>query len=425
MKNIIPPVKGTRDFYPEQMALRTWLYNTVRNVSESFGYQEWDAPFLETLDLYAAKSGDELVKKQSYVFLDRGGDEITLRPELTPSLARMIAARQNELVFPVRWWSFGPFWRYERPGRGRSREFFQWNIDLLGANSPEADGEMVAIAAAFLKEVGLSPTQARICVNNRSFMDSEFDTLGIPPEKKAEVSGLVDRREKMESKPWETNALEIGLTQKQLDGLTSLLADEERWRKSEELVRLFRTLESLGYKDYVQFDSNIMRGLLYYTGTVFEAFDISRGVRRAILGGGRYDNLLRDVGGEPLPAVGFAMGDVVISLILQELSLFPSLAITPAAVLVTVFSPDLLLESYSLAADLRRSGINVTCYPEPAKIPKQFKFADRMGMCAVLVVGPDEVTAGKVTIKNLTNGTQETIIRSKVNEAVKTILESQ
>jgi histidyl-tRNA synthetase len=134
---------------------------------------------------------------------------------------------------------------------------------------------------------------------------------------------------------------------------------------------------------------------------------------------------MRDVGGEPLPAVGFAMGDVVISLILQELSLFPSLAITPAAVLVTVFSPDLLLESYSLAADLRRSGINVTCYPEPAKIPKQFKFADRMGMCAVLVVGPDEVTAGKVTIKNLTNGTQETIIRSKVNEAVKTILESQ
>jgi histidyl-tRNA synthetase len=425
MKKTIPPVKGTRDFYPEQMALRTWLYDTVRNVSESFGYQEWDAPYLESLDLYAAKSGDELVKKQSYVFTDRGGDEITLRPELTPSLTRMIAARQNELIFPLRWWSFGPFWRYERPGRGRSREFFQWNIDLLGVKSPEADAEMVAVAAAFLKAAGLTPTQAQICVNNRTFMDAEFDSLGIFPEKKAEVSGLVDRREKMEAKPWEANALEIGLTQKQLDGLKSILDDSERWKKSEELVRLFETLESLGVREYVRFDPNIMRGLLYYTGTVFEAFDISGSVKRAILGGGRYDNLLGDVGGEPLPAVGFAMGDVVINLILQELKLLPTLPISPAKVLVTAFSSELLMDSMSLAAELRDLGINVTCYPEPAKLPKQFKFADRMGMRVVLVIGPDEAKDGKVTVKNLTSGTQETIARSKVNEVIKKILESQ
>jgi histidyl-tRNA synthetase len=424
MKKFIPPVKGTRDFYPEQMAMRTWLYNTVRSVSESFGYQEWDAPFLETLDLYAAKSGEELVRKQSYVFTDRGGDEITLRPELTPSLARMIAARQNELAFPARWWSFGPFWRYERPGRGRSREFFQWNIDMLGVNSPEADAELVAIAASFLKAVGLAPTQARICVNNRRFMDLEFADLGIPPEKKADVSGLVDRREKMEPASWEANALEIGLTPGQLSGLKSLLADGERWRKSKELVRLFAALESLGVKEYVQFDPNIVRGLLYYTGTVFEAFDITGGVRRAILGGGRYDNLLRDVGGEPLSCVGFAMGDVVIGIILQELGLLPPLPVTPAAVLVTVFSPDLLPASYTLAADLRRLGLNVTCYPEPAKLPKQFKFADRMGMRAVLIVGPEEAASGKVTVKNLANGTQETILRSEVTESVKRILES-
>jgi histidyl-tRNA synthetase len=424
MKKIIPPVKGTRDFYPEQMAIRTWLYNTVRNVSESFGYQEWDAPCLETLDLYAAKSGEELVKKQSYVFTDRGGDEITLRPELTPSLARMIAARQNELTFPARWWSFGPFWRYERPGRGRSREFYQWNIDMLGVNSPEADAELVSIAAAFLKGVGLTPAQARICVNDRRFMDAEFDALGIPPEKKADVSGLVDRREKLEPEPWETNALEIGLTPKQLGGLKSFLADEERWRKSDELVRLFAALESLGLKEYVQFDPNIMRGLLYYTGTVFEAFDITGSVRRSILGGGRYDNLLRDVGGEPLSAVGFAMGDVVIEIILKELRLIPAFTQTPASVLVTVFSPDLLPASYSLAADLRRAGLNVTCYPEPVKLPKQFKFADRMGMTVVLVVGPDEAAAGKVTLKNLSNGTQETITRSEVIKSVKRILES-
>jgi len=425
MKKIIAPVKGTRDFYPEQMAMRNWLYSTVRGVSESFGYQEWDAPFLETLDLYAAKSGEELVKKQSYVFTDRGGDEITLRPELTPSLARMIAARQNELVFPVRWWSFGPFWRYERPGRGRSREFFQWNIDMLGADGAEADAEMVAIAAAFLKAVGLTPAQAQIYVNNRELMDSEFDKLGIKPEKKADVSGLVDRREKMNAEAWETNAVEIGLTASQLEGLKSILEDRERWRNSEEMVRLFRTLETLGVQEYVKYDPNIMRGLLYYTGTVFEAFDISGGVRRSILGGGRYDNLLRDVGGEPLPAVGFAMGDVVISLILQELKLLPQLPISPAPVLVTVFSPELLMESISLAADMRLNGLKVVCYPEATKLPKQFKYADRMGMRVVLVIGPDEENTGKVTVKNLSSGAQETIARSKVSESVKKILESQ
>ncbi len=425
MKNTIPQVKGTRDFYPEQMAMRTWLYNTVRGVSECFGYQEWDAPYLETIDLYAAKSGEELVKKQSFVFTDRGGDEITLRPELTPSLARMVAARQNEINFPARWWSFGPFWRYERPGRGRSREFFQWNIDLLGVNSPEADAEMIAIAAAFLKAVGLAPEQANICVNNRRFMDAEFDALGISLDMKLDVSNLVDRREKMEPEPWELNALEIGLSKKQLNGLKSLLTDAERWRNSVELVRLFSTLESLGIREYVRFDPNIMRGLLYYTGTVFEAYDITGGVRRAILGGGRYDNLLQDVGGEKLPAVGFAMGDVVIGLILKELGLLPSLPVSPAAVLMTVFSQELLMASFSLAEDLRNGGIKVNCYPEAVKLPKQFKFADRMGMKVVLVLGPEEATAGKVTIKNLKIGTQETVQQGKVIDSVKKILESQ
>ncbi len=425
MKNIIQAVKGTRDFYPEQMVVRTWLYNTVRRVSESFGYQEWEAPLLETIDLYAAKSGEELVKKQSYVFTDRGGDEIALRPELTPSLARMIAQKQNELTFPVRWWSFGPFWRYEKMQKGRSREFFQWNIDMLGVNSPEADAELVAIAAAFLRAVGLTPAQARILVNNRRFMDAEFDALGIAPEKRPGVSGLVDRREKMEPAAWEAYALEIGLDPKQLEGLKVLLGDGERWRKSEELMRLFAALEALDAQEYVQFDPNIVRGLLYYTGTVFEAFDMRGSVRRSILGGGRYDNLLADVGGEPLAGVGFAMGDVVIGIVLQELGLLPSLPTAPAAVLVTVFSPDLLPTSYTLATDLRRAGLNATCYPEPAKLPKQFKFADRMAMRAVLVLGPDEVAAGKVSLKNLASGTQETISRSDVVGSVRRILESR
>jgi histidyl-tRNA synthetase len=422
MKNIILPVKGTRDFYPEQMAVRNWLYGNVRRVSESFGYQEWEAPILESLELYAAKSGEELVKKQSYVFTDRSGEEITLRPELTPSLARMIAQKQGELAFPARWWSFGPFWRYEKMQRGRTREFFQWNIDMLGVASPEADAELVAIAAGFLKAVGLTPDKACIMVNNRRFMDTEFETLGINDDKKPEVSALVDRREKMDPLTWEAYALEIGLSASQLEGLKALLADTEAWKRNEELVRLFAGLEALGAAEYVRFDPNIMRGLLYYTGTVFEAFDVSGSVRRAILGGGRYDNLLRDVGGEPLSGVGFAMGDVVIGLVLQELGLIPKLASSPAAVLVTVFSAELQPESLKLAAELRQAGLNVTCYPEPVKLPRQFKFADRMGMKVVLVLGPDEIAQGQVAVKDLSRSSQEVIQRMEVAQTLGRIL---
>ena len=179
MKKTIATVKGTREFYPEEMALRNYLYEKVRAASQSFGYQEYDGPFLETIDLYAAKSGEELVKKQSFTFQDRGGDIVTLRPELTPSLARMIAAKQGELTYPVRWWSFGPFWRYEQPQKGRTREFFQWNIDILGVSTPEADAELIAVAATFLRSVGLSPERAVIYVNNRRLMESEFEALGI------------------------------------------------------------------------------------------------------------------------------------------------------------------------------------------------------------------------------------------------------
>ena len=423
-KSSIPSVKGTREFYPEEMAQRNYIYDKVRCAAQMFGYQEWDAPFLETIDLYAAKSGEELVKEQSFVFPDRGGDLITLRPELTPSLARMIAQKQGELAFPVRWWSFGPFWRYERPQRGRSREFFQWNVDMLGVNSPEADAELIGVAATFLKLVGLTPQLATIYVNNRRLMDAQFDALGILPEKRMDVSNAVDRRGKMEEVKWDEYVLALGIDVPQLDGLKQILADYELWQKSDELVRLFKALDALGVRDYVKFDPNIMRGLLYYTGTVFEAFDVSGSVRRAILGGGRYDNLLRDVGGDPLSGVGFAMGDVVIGIILREKGLIPVFVPTPAPVLVTVFDESLWMNSYSLAADLRAAGLKVTIYPEPAKLPKQFKYGDRMGMQIVIVIGPDEAALNKVTVKNLKSGTQETVDRADVVGNISKILES-
>jgi histidyl-tRNA synthetase len=422
MKKIIAPVKGTREFYPEQMALRNFIYEKVRSASEAFGYQEWDAPFIETIDLYAAKSGEELVKKQSFTFQDRGGDLVTLRPELTPSLARMVAARQGELTFPLRWWSFGPFWRYEQPQKGRTREFFQWNVDMLGVNSPEADAELIAVGVTFLRSVGLSPQQALVYVNNRRLMDAEFDALGIAPEKRLEVSNLVDRRSKMEPAKWEAYALELGITPSQLDGLKGLLGNFDLWQKNEELVRLFAALEALGVREYVRFDPNIMRGLLYYTGTVFEAFETSGSLRRAIFGGGRYDNLLADVGGQPLSGVGFAMGDVVIGIILQELGLAPPFEPSPARVLVTVFDETLWLEAYKLSAELRRAGLKVMVFPEPARLPKQFKFADKMKMKVAVTIGPEEAEKGLVAVKNLSNGEQIIVRRDVVVDAIRNIL---
>jgi histidyl-tRNA synthetase len=422
MSSKIQPVKGKRDFYPEEMALRNFIYGKVRAASQSFGYQEYDGPFIEPIDLYAAKSGEELVKKQSFTFQDRGGDFVTLRPELTPSLARMIAAKQGELTFPARWWSFGPFWRYEQPQKGRSREFFQWNLDMLGVNSPEADAELIAVAATFLRSVGLTPDLATIFVNNRRLMDSEFDALGIPVDKRMDVSGLVDRRSKMEPAKWDAYALELGLDQMQVDGLKNVLGNFDLWKNSDELVRLFSALEALGVEEYIKFDPNIMRGLLYYTGTVFEAFDTSGSLKRAILGGGRYDNLLADVGGQPLAGVGFAMGDVVIGIILQEKGLLPGFIPSPAPVLVTVFDESLLRESYALAAELRAAGLNVLCYPEPVKLQKQFKFADKMKARVVVTLGPDEAAQNRAAIKNLASGEQTVVARDALIESLRGML---
>jgi histidyl-tRNA synthetase len=423
MKKVIQSIKGTRDFYPEQMATRVWLYNTMREVAESFGYQEYEAPILESLDLYAAKSGEELVKEQSYVFTDRGGSEITLRPELTPSLARMIAQKQNELNFPVRWWSFGPFWRYERPQKGRTREFFQWNVDMLGVSSPEADAENAAVLARFFQRVGLSPQQVLIKVNNRRLIDSRFDAYDIPADQRPAVSTWIDRREKMTPEAWMAYGKEIGLSNEQITNLKEMLADKDLWKQSDELTRFFAVIAALGLSDYVIFDASIMRGLLYYTGTVFEAWEVAGDIKRSILGGGRYDNLTRDVGGDPIPGVGFAMGDVVITLILEKYGLLPKdLNINPAPVFVTMFDEARLLDSFKLASELRRAGLNVVCYPEAAKLQKQFKYADRIGAKVTLVLGPDEVEKGQVAVKNLLNGEQVSVAREALVEQIRKIV---
>ncbi|HEY62705.1 MAG TPA: histidine--tRNA ligase [Anaerolineae bacterium] len=418
--NIIQPVKGTRDFYPEQMAIRTWLYNAVRKVSESFGYQEYEGPYLEYIDLYAAKSGEELVKEQSFVFPDRGGKLIALRPELTPTLARMVAQRQGQLTFPIRWWSYGPFWRYERPQKGRTREFFQWNLDLIGLASPITDAEIVSVITSFFRLIGLSSQEIIINVNNRRLMDVQLGKIGIKKNKK-EVFRLIDRKEKLKQDAWLEYGIELGLTTDQINSLTNLLENKELWHQSEELEQFFDLIDVMGISDYVHYDPKIIRGLDYYTGTVYEAKSKDPSIKRAILGGGRYDNLLADVGGNPLPGAGFAMGDVVITLLLNQLQkLTKDLRVNPAPVFVTVFDDKHMAQSFRIADDLRKSGLNVNIYPQAIKLGKQIKYANRIGAKIVLIIGPDEIKDNTVTIKILNTGEQQTIgYKSVINYLIK------
>lgn len=412
MKKLIPLAKGARDFYPEDKAIHVWLHEKLRAVSTSFGYQEYEGPYLERVDLYAAKSGEELVKEQAFVLHDRGGDLLALRPELTPSLARMIAQKQNQLVYPLRWWSFGPFWRYERPQKGRSREFFQWNIDMIGVDNPEADAELIAVCAAFFLSVGLKPDQIMIRVNDRRLMDGELSAIGIAGEHKKAAFKLIDRSDKLPQKEWEAFAGELGFTDRQISGIQAIINDSSLWEKSSSLVRVFDALKAMQVDNFVHFDAHIIRGLDYYTGTVFEANDLDGG--RAVLGGGHYDNLVEDVGGDPLPGVGFAMGDVMITLVLEKYGLLPDLKPFTRAGLITVFDENSMHDAMRLSAMVRDAGIEMVCYPAAAKLQKQFKFADRIGVRFVLVQGPDEKAEGKVSVKDLANATQQTVTEAEL-----------
>jgi histidyl-tRNA synthetase len=405
MKTQIHTVKGARTFFPEDMAFRTWLYRNIRTTSELFGYEEYDGPFLETLDLYAAKSGDEIVKKQAFVFPDRSGESITLRPELTPSLARMIAERQGQLTSPIRWWSFGPFWRYEAPQKGRSREFFQWNIDLMGMETLEADLEICAIAAAFLRQAGLGPEHVKLMVNDRAWMNENFSRLGIPDLLRKEVLHLIDRKEKMPLPTWQMEVEKLGVSPEIVHGLTEFLDQTDRWKESPYLTALLSGLDAQSIGGYFEYRPSVIRGLDYYTGLVFEARDVA-GEFRAILGGGRYDNLVGDVGGTRMPGIGFAMGDMVIRLVLEKFELTPKLRTKATSVLVVNFADTFRSEYFSLAQELRQTGIATELFPKADRIPKQLKYADGAGIRFAVLMGEDEIRQHQATCKDLSTHEQ-------------------
>ncbi len=419
MANLILPVKGTRDFYPEDWAFEQWLYQKVKEVSQLFGFEEYEGPTLESLDLYAAKSGEELVKKQAFTLTDQSGKTLALRPEMTPTLARMIAQKAGSLNFPVKWFTFGRRFRYEQPQKGRTREFSQWDCDILGVDSAEADAEVIAVAAAFLKSLGLGPTEVKIKINDRQLLQEKIMALGISGETVAPVFRLVDKVDKVSPADFLAMGLDIGLTDDQTKAIRQLIEEKNAYLDSPRLLRVFELLKKYGVAEYAEFDPRIVRGLEYYTGVVFEAWD-TKGEFRSVLGGGRYDNLTAEVGGrEKIPGTGFAAGDMVVAEVLKGSGKYPDLNPNPTKVLVTVFSPELLDKSIETADQLREGGVNTEVYLEPAvRLDKQIKYADKKGIPYVVIIGPDEAKNATATVKNLRTQEQKPIPQSELTKAL-------
>ncbi len=412
---VIQKVKGTRDFYPEQMAFRNWLYGIIKKISEKYGYQEFDGPNIEYLDLYVDKTSEEILKEQAFSLKDRDGRDILLRPEITPTMARMVAQKSGSLTKPIKWFSFGRCYRYEQPQKGREREFFQWEINVLGPETPQADAEILAIAVEYFKQLSLTPDEVVIKVNDRSYFESFCKDLGLSKEQINSLVETVDKKCKMEGSWFEDQLKEISLNSNQINKLNQFLENKD-YSKSEWLLRVFENLQKYpGVIDYIKFDPIIARGFQYYTRTVFEAWDKTGNLKRAIFGGGRFDSLTETLGGERVPGIGMAPGDVPIQALLEALGKLPQLSPTAPTILVTVFSPQLEGKSLEVALRLRSGNINTELWLEPeAKLEKQLKYADLKGIPYVIIIGPDEAKEGKITLKNLQQKTQETILLDEI-----------
>lgn len=417
----VQPYKGTRDFYPADMRLRNWFFGKIRGVLECAAFDEYNGPMLESLDIYAAKSGVELASEQTYNFTDRGGRQLAMRPEMTPTVARMVAAKVNELSYPLRWFSIPNFYRYERPQRGRLREFWQVNADIFGCDSYEADFDIISTAIKLLRVFGADESMFRVHINNRRFFNDVIAAIaGTDAEGAKAVSKVVDRKGKVSRESYEKDMAALGLDADQLakiDALYTMSIDEATAlcpdsRGSAELAQLFEALRACGLDKYCVFDFGIIRGLDYYTGTVFEVFDEAPENNRAMFGGGRYDNLVGlFVHNTAVSGVGFGFGDVTLENFLYTHKLVPeSLSAYSVKVLVTRF-PDVAFTEYEALSDsLVNAQIPCMCYLGTKKFGKQIDYAVNTGCTHVVIMGGSELAEGTVKVKNLATR-EETAIR--------------
>jgi histidyl-tRNA synthetase len=412
------PYKGTRDYYPEQKRVQNYIFTTWRTVVERFGYEEYGAPILEPLEIYAAKSGQELVNDQTYVFSDRGDRTVAIRPEMTPTISRMVAARRQEMAYPARLYSIANFMRYERPQRGREREFWQLNVDLFGVDDIAADIEVITIADSILKEFGAGEGDYIIRVNNRQFIHFMMaQYLGLDIVAAGQMTKLFDRRGKITEQDFEEQAAIIFGDQatdrvaqiKQIidaKSIDELPAELQESSSLDEIRAVFTGLEKQGVTSAV-FDATLMRGLDYYTGTVFEAFDTHPDNNRSLFGGGRYDGLVGMFGAEPLSAVGMAPGNTMIEHFLSAHNLLPAdHSLTDVYVAVI---GDALDGALKVAAELRAAGVKTEVDITGRKLDKQLKTALKKKIQHILFIGETEVETGSYTLKNLADETEEKV----------------
>jgi len=423
------PPRGTRDFYPEELRVRNWLFGQWRATAAAHGFEEYDSPVLESEALYVRKAGEE-VTQQLYNFEDKGGRRVALRPEMTPSLARMVMARKNALPLPVKWFSVPQCWRYERTTRGRRREHYQWNMDIWGVPGVTAEAEVLAAVVGFFERVGIDSADVGIKINSREVLAELLaKTCGVDQADGARFAAtcvLVDKLEKVPAAKLYDDFAALDVSPDAVDALVEKLGEGGSIEALEALLgadspalanlrEVYALAEAYGYADWLVFDASVVRGLAYYTGVVFEAFDRS-GELRAICGGGRYDKLLESFGGDALPAVGFGFGDAVVMELLEMKGLVPDLDSSVDAVLFALASGDgdndaaLARDAAGVASTLRKLGLRVDLVLEPKKPKWAFKHADRKNAPLALMLAPDEWANGRaLVVKDLGTGDQANV----------------
>jgi len=416
--------KGVRDFFPPEMAVEKSIFKIWRSVVEKYGYEEYGASVLEPADLYRAKSGEEIVNEQTYTFTDRGDREVTLRPEMTPTVARMVAARKRELTYPLRWYSIPNLFRYEQPQRGRVREHWQLNADIFGVESISADIEIITMAYDIIRGYGLKDTDFEIRINNRKLMNYVTQTVfGLDEEKARILSKLIDKKEKVKPVWFEAAATEILgdkastfltlLNSKNFAEFTSHLPQTTEEHKGlEEIKHVQQGLEHLGITN-ARFDQTLMRGFDYYTGIVFEIYDLNPANRRSVFGGGRYDDLLSLFGGEKVSAVGFGAGDVVAQDLMETYGTLPLIP-APADLGICIVGEQNTPYALDLAQKLRTRSIRVAVDLSGRKLGDQISNVNKRGIPKVLCIGDEEVKSAKLRVKTLQTGEEVVLTEEEI-----------
>jgi len=433
--------KGTRDFYPEEMRLQNYLFDAWRKACLDFGFEEYEGPTFEHLELFTEKSGREIVT-QLYNFKDKGDRDLALRPEMTPTLARMVNQKGNSLKLPLRWFSVPRLFRYEKAQRGRLREFFQLNMDILGCEGVAAEVELLSAIIEMLKGLGLKGSDFAVHISSRKLLSDFLDSEGIAADKKPTVYAALDKRAKLGESEFRVLLQKEGLEIKSIDAIETffqckdlasvLTAISDNGTNAsndsnglvasngsngyQELAKLFQFMTDIGYGDFIKLDLSVVRGLAYYTGIVFEVYDREKSLR-AIAGGGRYDNLLANLGGHSMTGVGFGMGDVVLYEFLKDKNLLPSGRTGLDYYLLDVAPGEDKMPNVNLiqlAQGLRAKGKRVGYSLSGEKFKKQIGQANDQGAKRVLFFGSDKAAAGSFEIKDMTTGEQKILVTEEL-----------